>query len=399
MRIAACLTSIALATAEPLATTFVTSGDGALRRADGRLDYDRVLRMIEEVEAKYSAETVYSNAHIYSENTVKRDGSSEPMKTYTDDGYDDDNYYGNGLIGSKSPQTFTVKFDTGSASFFVPGPKCPASVCTGPTRYNEGGVDEHNTTVVNYAKGKRAGENFLDTVSIAGVSVDKTQVVSLYQREGPTHSAPDSLMGLGFGAAKGKPNTFFEDAMAQGKVSVNEFSFYLGRTAKGTDAKSEITIGGRDPAKFTGTPITLPVVNHDHWNVQLDGITVGGKAVSGLPKIASIDTGTSIIGAPSSAVASFYSNIPGAAKHDKHFYSVPCDATLPPVIFQLGGHDFPLDNFDVVYDKSKGVCLGAFYSLSYPTLLVGDSFLKSWYSIFSYDAADGKPAVILAKAV
>ncbi|CEJ92067.1 hypothetical protein VHEMI07745 [[Torrubiella] hemipterigena] len=396
MKTAAFLTLVALSSTTPLAKVPIASNDAALRDAEGRLDYSRVLRMIQEIEDKYAAETVYGEPL-----PVKRaaGGSSEPMKAYSEDGYNDDDYYGNGLVGKNSPQTFTVKFDTGSSTFFVPGPKCPSSTCLGPTRYNEGGTDEHNTTTVNYAKGKRVGENFLDTVSVAGVSVDNTQVVSLSQREGPTHVAPDSLMGLGFGKLKGKPNTFFEDAMEQGKVSVNEFSFYLGRTAKGTADKSEITIGGRDSSKFTGTPVLLPLVNTDHWNVPLDGVTVGGKAVTGLAKIATIDTGTSIIAAPATAVESFYSNIPGSAKHDSHFYSVPCDATIPPVVFKFGGHDFPLDSFDVIYDKKKNVCLGSFYSLSYPSLLVGDSFLKSWYSIYSYDAAGGKPAVLLAKAV
>lgn len=31
--------------------------------------------------------------------------------------------------------------------------------------------------------------------------------------------------------------------------------------------------------------------------------------------------------------------------------------------------------------------------------VVGDTFLKNWYSIYSYDAADGNPAVSFAKSV
>lgn len=42
--------------------------------------------------------------------------------------------------------------------------------------------------------------------------------------------------------------------MALKKVTANEFAFYLGRSKSGTQGASELTLGGRDASKFSGTP-------------------------------------------------------------------------------------------------------------------------------------------------
>lgn len=357
------------------------------------MNYEAAIAPINELADKYNNEVVYAESKF-----EKRTGSSEPMKVYVEDGYDDD-YYGNGLVGA-AKQSFTVKFDTGSSTFFVPGPKCPSNQCIGPTRYNEQGVDEHNTTSIKYGSGSCTGENFLDTVTVAGINVDKTQVVSLTERAGSAHVAPDSLMGLGFGKAKGKPNTFFEDAIIQGKVSTKEFSLYLGRSAEGTGDNSEITIGGRDPAKFTGSPILLPLVNQDHWNVKLTGFSVnGGSLISGTSGTATIDTGTTYVVGPPAVVNALWAAVPGAKAASGGYHTYPC-SSKPKITFQLNGHPFLISDEDLAFQKSGDTCTGAIVANGkFSTLITGDSFLKSWYSIYSYDANNGSPAVLLAKSV
>lgn len=60
---------------------------------------------------------------------------------------------------------------------------------------------------------------------------------------------------MGFSTiANSKQPTFFERLMALKQVTANEFSFYLGRSKSGTQGVSELTLGGRDTKKFTGTP-------------------------------------------------------------------------------------------------------------------------------------------------
>lgn len=51
-----------------------------------------------------------------------------------------------------------------------------------------------------------------------------------------------------------------------------------------------------------------------YWLIPLSGINVGGKKadISSSVNGAAIDTGTTLIGGPSAAIASVYANIPGS---------------------------------------------------------------------------------------
>lgn len=346
---------------------------------------------IKALEEKYHVQTVYG------EKIERRTGASENMEAYSPKGGQEDvDYYGPGVVG-KNKQTFTVKFDTGSSTFFVPGKNCPAAQCPSPNRYDESGTDLHNTTTVHYGSGTRSGENFIDTVSVAGVSVEQTQLVSLTSREGSAHVAPDSLMGLSLASKNNKPNTFFEDAIAQKKVAANEFSFYLGRTKDGTANQSEITIGGRDPSKFTGEPTVLPLHDTLHWNVAIDGFAVNGKLIPNTASVGTIDTGTTYIVGPGNIVKAVYDQIPGAKAGLSGYYTYPCSSN-PKVSIQMGGKQFDLDNEDLALFKFGDSCTGSLVAGLFGNFIVGDTFLKSWYSIYSYDADNGKPAVLLAKA-
>lgn len=341
----------------------------------------------------------------------KRDGGSTvPLADVVEYGIFDRDYYGPGQVGN---QTFNVKFDTGSKTFYVPGKTCmwrhyndskPAP-CPSETLYNEGGIDEHNITTTKFNQGTqyRTGETWLDTVSLAGVTVEKTQVVAMTDRLGSAYDKPNSILGLTFGLLQGYPATFFEAAMAQGKVAVNEFSFFLGRSTSGNGDSSELTIGGRNPAHFTGELSLLPVVNYTHWSVDMDGLVVNGNLVSGTKAVATLDTGTSFIVGPKDQAAAFWAQIPGSKGHvGKHhpfvFYEFPCDSSFTAA-FRLGGKDFDISPKDYVIRKlSKKNCLGMIGGGDFPTWIVGDSFLKNWYSIYSYDAADGKPGVYLGQS-
>ncbi|KAJ6780742.1 hypothetical protein PWT90_10875 [Aphanocladium album] len=314
----------------------------------------------------------------------------------------DKSYYGNGQVNT---QTLSIKFDTGSKTFYYPGPSCPSNECPAKVRYNEQGEDEHNVTTTAFGGtgngSSRTGETFLDTVTIAGIRVEKTQIVSMTQRVGSP--AQRGIMGLSFGLLQGKPATFFEAAMAQGKVAANEVSFFLGRLVSGTQGKSELTIGGRNPAHYTGNLETLPVVDYRHWNVEMDGFVLNGQLVPNTNGIATMDTGTSLIIGPELQAAAFWAGVPGSKgvkskSHPYTFYEFPCNAKFTFAL-RLNGKDFNIDPKDYsIKIIGNGKCTGLIAGGPFDTWITGDSFLKNWYSIYSYDAADGKPAVLLGAA-
>ena len=207
---------------------------------------------------------------------------------------EDELYYGPVTVGATTPQQFTADFDTGSSDFFVPGPQCGSGQgCVGTTKYDQGGTDEHNTTSVTYGSGMISGENYFDTVAVAGLSATHTNVISLTSAQGFDQSQSNSLLGMGFGSiAQSKQPTFFENLMSQGKVTNPEFAFYLGRGKSNTQSRSELTLGGTDTARYTGSLTRVPVTTKGFWQVALSSAVVSGKTAPATSGQAAIDTGT-----------------------------------------------------------------------------------------------------------
>lgn len=241
-------------------------------------------------------------------------------------------------------------------------------------------------------------------------------------------------MGLAFSnIAVTRLPTFFETLIAQARVKVQEFSFYLGRAVSGTADQSELTLGGRDPSKFTGAITQVPVTTQGYWQVALDSVVVNGVS-AGLVTAgqAAIDTGTTIILAPTAAAIEIHSRIPLAfpvplvsGSSSINLFAYPCNtaARFIPAI-RFAGTDFVIDprdfNFGVLttsfadlignssllgklLDKLiPQLCIsaiaGADISPTTNLYVVGDTFLKNWYSIYSYNNAGGKPSVSFAKS-
>lgn len=85
----------------------------------------------------------------------------------------------------------------------------------------------------------------------------------------------------------------------------------MGRVASGTENDSEMTLGGRDSAKYTGDFTTVPVTSQTYWQVALDRVTVDGElAGKDTPGQAAIDTGTTVVLAPTAAAREIMAKIP-----------------------------------------------------------------------------------------
>ena len=110
--------------------------------------------------------------------------------------------------------------------------------------------------------------------------------------------------------------------------------------------------------------------------------------------VAAIDTGTTLIYAPSSIADAFYQQIPGSSKASQFgdgFYQFPCQ-TNARVSISFNNVNFPFAMADFNLGKTgsgSSMCVGGVLGMSdgLPNNLaiVGDEFLKSWYSI--YDTA------------
>lgn len=82
--------------------------------------------------------------------------------------------------------------------------------------------------------------------------------------------------------------------------------------ASGTENDSEMTLGGRDSTKYTGDFTTVPVTQQTYWQVALDKVTVDGASAGvSTPGQAAIDTGTTVVLAPTTAAREIMAKIPG----------------------------------------------------------------------------------------
>lgn len=176
-----------------------------------------------------------------------------------------------------------------------------------------GGIPLGTNTSITYGSGSTSGVNYADDVTVAGLTSPNQTLISVSTAVGFTELDADGIIGMAFTSiAQDKGTTFMENLIAQGSVTADEFGVYLGRIASGTEDDSELTLGGRDSTKYTGDFVTVPVSLQEYWQIALDRVTVDGKT-GGLdtPGQAAIDTGTTVVLAPTTAAKEIMNKIPG----------------------------------------------------------------------------------------
>lgn len=155
-----------------------------------------------------------------------------------------------------------------------------------------------------------------------------------------------------------------------------------------------LTRSGTDTSLYTGNInyISIPTSNTDYWRIPLEGVTVGGSTVSvsvsaschnyviaaiaktfqlsnGQQPSTAIDTGTTLIAAPPSAIRAIYSAIPGAAAMSSSqyqgLYQFPC-RSVPNVTLQYGGLKYSIAAADMSlgsFTRDTSMCTGAFFEM------------------------------------
>lgn len=437
-----CSGALALPAPSPVPQKLSLGKRSMLTRANGEANVAGIFASLNYTLHKYNlkplpyyAPVAQLQAEMFEDRIAKRQ-TNEPITDQTQLGSEDVAYYGSVSIGADTPQTFNVIFDTGSADVWVPGPSCTrAKGCVHTTKYDQGGSDLGTQTSIQYGSGATEGENFVDDFTIAGLTATNQTLISVTTASGFTQIDADGLAGMAFSKiAQDNGTTFFENLVAQGAVEADEFGFYLGRVSGGTEKDSELTLGGRDSTKYTGSFVTVPVSSQTYWQIDLDGVNVGGAAVANTKGQAAIDTGTTILLAPTAAAAAVFAKISGSfglTLEGQKIYLYPCNTSetnipsitfagvelaINPLDFKLGSLGLgDIDNLALgdaelaaeirakIAPEAGGYCIAGFSGGDLTGIdnlyIVGDTFIKNWYSVFSYSAANGQPAVLFAPNV
>ncbi|KAL0573987.1 hypothetical protein V5O48_007956 [Marasmius crinis-equi] len=296
-------------------------------------------------------------------------------------------------IGSPGQQ-FTIDFDTGSADLWIPSSSCSGSVCSSKNRYNAASSStaqkKSGTFRIAYAdESTVSGPLYADTVTVAGIKATG-QVFSPVTTLSPAFADEkiDGILGLAFPSiAQTHSSPFLNTAVSQKAVPNGSFGFKLANSG------SELYLGGTNSKLYTGS---LEYHNVDDsagfWQISGAKALVGSTtAVSDFATI--IDSGTTIMYGPPSAVQSFYSHVPGSKLYDDQqgLYSFPCDS-VPNAAFNWGGKNWEIapENFNLgATEEGSSQCVGALaggdLGLGNNVWLLGDSFMRNAYTAFDFD--------------
>ncbi|KAK9433057.1 aspartic peptidase domain-containing protein [Lipomyces doorenjongii] len=314
-------------------------------------------------------------------------------------------YFTEITLGSPA-QTFKVILDTGSSNLWVPSVSCGSIACYLHTKYDSSASSTYkkNGTAfeIQYGSGSMSGFVSNDVLSIGDLTIANQDFAEATQEPGLAFAFGrfDGILGLGYDTIsvnKMVPPVY--NAIAQGLLDEPVFSFYLGDNVANEEVGGIATFGGVDKSYYEGDIITLPVRRKAYWEVELKSIKFG-KEVADLENTGAIvDTGTSLIALPTGLAEILNMEI-GAKKNWQGQYTVDCEvrSKLPEISFNLGGYDFAISAEDYIMEV-QGSCISAFMGMDFPEpigplVILGDAFLRKWYSIYDI----GNNSVGLAKA-
>jgi saccharopepsin len=303
------------------------------------------------------------------------------------------------------PQSFKVVLDTGSSNLWVPSSECGSIACYLHQKYDSSASSTYKKNgsdfAIQYGSGSLSGFVSQDTLKIGDLKVKGQDFAEATSEPGLAFAFGrfDGILGLGFDTISvNKIVPPFYKMIEQGLLDEPVFAFYLGDANKEGDS-SEATFGGIDKDHYTGELINIPLRRKAYWEVDLDAIALGDDVAELDNTGVILDTGTSLIALPSNLAEMINTEI-GAKKGFTGQYSVDCATrdSLPDITFTLTGHNFTIGPYDYTLEV-QGSCISAFMGMDFPEpvgplAILGDAFLRKWYSVYDL----GNSAVGLAKA-
>jgi len=312
-------------------------------------------------------------------------------------------YFSEITIGTP-PQTFKVVLDTGSSNLWVPSSECGSIACYLHTKYDSSSSStyEKNGTSfeIRYGSGSLSGFTSKDVMTIGDLKIKDQVFAEATEEPGLAFAFGrfDGILGLGYDTISvNKIVPPFYSMIDQGLLDEPVFAFYLGDT--NDDGESEAIFGGVNKDHYEGKITEIPLRRKAYWEVDLDAITFGDATAELDNTGVILDTGTSLIALPSTLAELLNKEI-GAKKGYNGQYSVECEKrdSLPDLTFTLSGHDFSIGPYDYILEV-QGSCISTFMGMDFPEpvgplAILGDAFLRKWYSVYDL----GKNTVGLAKA-
>ncbi|XP_056152570.1 pepsin A-like [Lampris incognitus] len=295
-------------------------------------------------------------------------------------------YYGIISIGTP-PQSFKVIFDTGSSNLWVPSVYCNSAACNNHDKFNPTLSSTYKSDgqalSIRYGTGSMTGFLGYDTVTVGGAAV-LNQIFGLSQSEAPfmQYMTADGILGLAYPSLAASGATpVFDNMMKEDLVNQDIFSVYLSSNSQGG---SVVSFGGIDPNHYYGPITWIPLSRDLYWQITVDSVTVNGQVVAcngGCQAI--VDTGTSLIVGPQRDISSINSWVGASSQNGDYVVNCNYISQMPDVTFHIHGQEFTIPASAYTRKSRYNNCRTGFGNGGDSLWILGDVFIRQYYSIFS----------------
>jgi len=301
-------------------------------------------------------------------------------------------YYAPTIVGT---QTFELIVDTGSSNTWVGA----------DTKYVKSttGTSTGKSVSVSYGSGSFSGTEYTDTVTLGGLTVAKQSIGVASTSTG--FDGTDGILGVGpviltQGTVSGTTSvpTFLDNLYSQGSITIEALGVYFApESGSDTDDENgELTLGGVDTSKYTGTltyvaKSTVSPYSY-YWGIAVASIKYGTTSLSTSAN-AIVDTGTTLIYIPSAAYTKFLTASGGKndASSGLAIYSTKPTGS---VTFTIGAVGYVLTPAQYLVPTAEyslfGLTTGKYYawindggaSAADVNFIIGQKFLENYYSVY-----------------
>ena len=263
------------------------------------------------------------------------------------------------------------------------------------------GTKSGGTVSVSYGSGSFSGNEYTDTVEFGGLTVKKQSIGASTKSTGFT--SVDGIIGFGpadltASTVSGLSTvpTFLDNLFSQGTISTEVLgvSFVPESGSDSDDANGELTLGGTDSSKYSGSITYFPKLTSgqasSYWGISISKFSYGSTSLatsaSGI-----VDTGTTLIYIPTSAYNSFLSATGGSTDSTSGLAEF---STAPTSNFNIafGSTTFSLTPAQYLVPSAQysfyGLTSGKYYAWindggsSGVDVIIGQKFLEHYYAVF-----------------
>ncbi|KIJ66218.1 hypothetical protein HYDPIDRAFT_86415 [Hydnomerulius pinastri MD-312] len=303
-------------------------------------------------------------------------------------------------VGVGSPATtYNLIVDTGSSNTWVGA----------GTAYVKTSTSESTgeAVAVSYGSGSFSGEEYTDTVTLgSGLTITKQSIGVATTSTGFT--GVDGIVGIGpLDLTEGTLTndetatipTVTDNLYSEGTIAQTVVGVFFAPTTSDDDTNGELTFGGVDTTKYTGTltytPLTTTYPASYYWGIN-ESITYGSTTI--LAETAGIvDTGTTLILLASNAYSKYQSATGSTLDNNTGLLRLTTAQydKLENLNFNIGSVSYALTPNGQIWPRSLNTYIGGTSSYVYSIVndlgtpsgegldfINGQTFLERFYSVF-----------------